>query len=634
MSKGFGKEIARIDNNSQYQLQTDGEAIVRKAIAEGREPKLNNVSSKKQSVSEEEPKSQAKEPNKQEITEEQLMAVAKAAAENAIAQVQKQHQEEVSTLKTEVTTVKEEAEVKVTEAETTAKNAIELANQEAEAKVLEAKQAAEDAIAKAKNEVEEAQKKAKTLEGVFKLTGVQVPNFNQLTNPLKDEPIGAVKELRGIFDTLPTHEVSNSVTGEIAIQKNLTPVRNFIARHFIECREKGTSWRNAPIIKDLEQSMKNHGFFSGSITNAAGPTIGTPGSAGALFLDILFSLLRETHNQHNIFWQFTISAFNAATVPSQTMLVPRWHFLPTPQSIADFELATSSSFTSIAGAIGTATDSQSLEATTVPITVKEYGLGKGAQIGTRPVHIPEFHQQIALLSFLDILDSRLMQNYFSFEELLIREQYEATTVTLYNKAGNVESAPANVAAGDDGTMTEAFANSVYTELYSNQVPTFPDGCYVLVLPPQAANQYKSSLGDQYRPVTEEQKMAVTNTFRMATGVEIGHVNGYIGMYNNFHVFVGNSFGVGAAGAVPTVNNVTFGGGAVDAVDGFVFGPGCVGRGIALGAEIRASGVNPYGRGESFIWLSREGVAPMDMDATIDPNQQTRCYRLRIAKTSV
>lgn len=68
----------------------------------------------------------------------------------------------------------------------------------------------------------------------------------------------------------------------------------------------------------------------------------------------------------------------------------------------------------------------------------------------------------------------------------------------------------------------------------------------------------------------------------------------------------------------------------------MFAPGAVGRGIALPVEMRASGVVPFQMGESYIWLSREQVAPVDLDASLDPSgsQQTRVAKLRFSRTKL
>ena len=661
MGKGFKKEITRIATTQQP--PSLDEVIITRAIADEAGKKSNT---QEQPITRQEqqtpPTDQAPQgtpgvlsssndissPTLLTVTQEQLQAIAETAAQNAINQIEVKYQQEKAELNAQIESAKQaesEAQTKVQEAEKIAKDAVELAAKEADEKIQLLKAESDAAIAKAQEEVAAAKKDKETLEGVFKLAGVEMPNFNATTNPLRQEPQGMAKELvRLLSDRSITKPqlLQDPVSKLFVEQKNLSAARAYVALHFAECKSKGISWRNSPLIKDVEAFFKAHGFLSGNqpTTKAAGPTIGTPGVAGDVFLDLLSVISRETHNQRNVWWQFTTTAFNSASAPSQNILVPRWLYLPQPSNVADYELATTTTYTPVQAAIGTNTDSQSLEVTTVPISVTQYGLGKAGTIGTRPVFIPEFHDQISLVSLMDAVGSRLMQNYYAFEEMLIRSQYERATSVLYNKAGTAVFTPGDVELNDGGIFTEAFANSIYTEMFARQMPTYPDGCYTLVLNPYAANQFKSSLGDQYRPVTEAQKEAVSNTFRMAHSVEIGHVSGYIGMYNNFHVFAGNSFGVGAAGTVPTVNTVTFGAGVQDAVDSFAFAPGCVGRGISLAAEIRASGVNPFQLGESYIWLSREGVAPMDLDATIPNlitgafNQQTRCFKLRTSKVAV
>jgi hypothetical protein len=249
------------------------------------------------------------------------------------------------------------------------------------------------------------------------------------------------------------------------------------------------------------------------------------------------------------------------------------------------------------------------------------------------VFIPEFYEATSLISLMDAVDSRLMQNYYRFEELLLRLRFEAATTVLFNDNGRVTTTAGDVGVGDGGTCTRAYLDALYFYLFSQRVPTMPDGNYCIVLPPTAASQLKASLGEQYRPVTEEQMQAVTNIFRVASGVEIGRASGYIGDYCNFHIFAGNSFGVGSAGSVPTVNSVSFGAGATVCEDAFAFGPGAVGRGIALPVEVRMQ-QSPYSLGSGFIWVSREGVANIDTDSSLDAAQQTRVFKCRFARVAV
>lgn len=159
---------------------------------------------------------------------------------------------------------------------------------------------------------------------------------------------------------------------------------------------------------------------------------------------------------------------------------------------------------------------------------------------------------------------------------------------------------------------------------------------MLALNARALLQFKQSQGDDWEAPTESELQRLTSMLTAATGVNIGRANGYMGKYNGFHVFASNSFGKGAAAASPSVNSVTLGGslGDVDMVDSFAFGPGAVGRGVALPMEIRPSGVVPFGMGESYIWVSREGIGDLDVDSAIDADQQDRVWKLRTVRNAL
>lgn len=516
-------------------------------------------------------------------------------------------------------------------------------------------QAATQANQQLNENVQQLQKDVASLSGLSGLYGIsnpggatlngqdqsgfgQAPNLNLNTNPLQG-PVGDVKTLTEMMQAAPAFEHQNPKTGMVAVQRDLKPVRNMIARLYRDQVANGTPWYQTNLYQQIEKTLKNEGLLRGNyvgtpMTNAAGPTIGTPASVGVLYLDILAQWMRETHNAHNIWWQMVMQVYNPTTVPSLTMGIPRWEFLDEADDITDYLLATTTTYNASQLSVGTGTDSQALTANTVPVAIAEWGLGRGVNVETRPVFIPEFHEQTSLLPLMTALDTRLMQSYYKFENKKIRLEYEKSTVIYYNDNGGATLTAADVGTGDDGTCSQTFMSSMYTQLYANQIPTLPDGRYIAVLNPFALNQYKASLEKMYAPVTEEQRQAISNVLGAATGVEIGRVNGYFGDYNNFHIFGANDFGVGAAGSVPTVNDVVFGASTQTCVDSFFFGPGCVGRGIALPAEIRASGTNPFGRGESYIWLSREETAPIDLDVSLDPNQQTRCFRGRTSLVAV
>ena len=449
---------------------------------------------------------------------------------------------------------------------------------------------------------------------------------------------GLAREFIDLFSSSKAKPTEVRHEGMVATQRNHDVLAKFMHDHFRE--EKATKglrdWKHSPLVKELEgyfKSSEGGGFLSG---RAAGPTIGSSGSIGAIFLDVLSSLMRETHNSNNIWWQFAQTVYDSTSAPNKSILIPRANNLADPTDVNDFLISTTDTYNSLNFSRGTSTDSQSLEITTVPLTIAQWGLGLSTSVGNRPVFIPEFTEATSLISLMAVLDKVLMQHYFKFEDLMVRKEYFKTTRIYYNDKSEVTTVPANVAATDDGTLTEDFLSSVYSQLYADQWPTLPNNCYVLTVPPKSLDNLKKSLGKLYAPVTEEQRQNISNVLRAASGIEIGQSSGYVGQYCGFEIFSGNTWGVGApGGADPTVNTTTFGAGATITEDCFVFSYGAVGRGIALPMEVRASGTTPFNMGESFIWISREQTGVIDLDSAISPSgQQTRCAKLRVARKAV
>lgn len=484
---------------------------------------------------------------------------------------------------------------------------------------------------------------AQVLHDIGKLSGVaEFPMVNTLTS-VNDSPRDLAEELQSILQDRDLSKINHDVggfaasTGMIyATQRDPSYAGRLIQDSFREARAKGLSWKQSQVIKDVETWAKKNGLLSGRVTNAAGPTTGASGSVVNAFLDVLSTLMRETHSQSNIFWQFVTQAYDATSAPGKNILVPRFNALPQPTTLADYILADFQTYNSVGLAVGTSSDSQNLEMTTVPIDCKQWGIGRGTSIGTRPVFIPEFHNATSLVDLMDALESRLMRNYYQFEELLIRSEYEKATTIAYNDAGGVTSVPADVAVGDGGHMTREFLTSVYSAMFAAQMPTFPDGSYALALNPTAGGQLKLSYDKILAAPSLEQIESVSNMLRQVSGLDFGRVSGYLGFSpDGFHLFSGNSFGVGAAGATPTVQNTTFAAGVGARVtnDSFAFGPGAVGRGIALPVEVRSQEA-PFQLGSSYIWVERGGVAPMDLDSTLSTGQQTRCWRLRTTRAAV
>lgn len=486
-----------------------------------------------------------------------------------------------------------------------------------------------------------AQQLADALKDISKLIGRPETEVvpTKSNTPALTMSQGLAREFIDLFSSSKAKPTEVRHEGMLAVQRDHNVFAKFMHDHFRE--EKAVrglrDWKHAPLVKELENYFKSSeggGFLSG---RAAGPTIGSSGSIGAIFLDVLSSLMRETHNSNNIWWQFAQTVYDSTSAPNKSVLIPRANNLAAPTDVNDFLISTTDTYTSLNYSRGTSADSQSIEITTVPLTIAQWGLGLSTGVGNRPVFIPEFMEVTSLVDLMMVLDRILMQHYFKFEDLMVRKEYFKTTKVYYNDKSEVTSTPADVAANDDGTLTEDFLSSVYSQLYADQWPTLPNNCYILTVPPKSLDNLKKSLKDIYAPVTEEQRQNISNVLRAASGIEIGQSSGYVGQYCGFEVFSGNTWGVGApGGSDPTVNTTTFGAGATVTEDCFVFSYGAVGRGVALPMEIRNSGTVPFNMGESFIWLSREQTGVIDLDAALvsPANQQTRCAKLRVARKTV
>lgn len=515
---------------------------------------------------------------------------------------------------------------------------LEQEKSQALAENLSLKQELEKALA----EKLQAEKVADALKDISKLIGrpeAEVVPAVKNNTPALTMSQGLAKEFIDLFSSSRAKPNEVRHEGMLAVQRDHNVFAKFMHDHFRE--EKAVrglrDWKHAPLVKELENYFKSSeggGFLSG---RAAGPTIGSSGSIGAIFLDVLSSLMRETHNSNNIWWQFAQTVYDSTSAPNKSVLIPRANNLAAPTDVNDFLISTTDTYTSLNYSRGTSADSQSIEITTVPLTIAQWGLGLSTSVGNRPVFIPEFMEVTSLVDLMMVLDRILMQHYFKFEDLMVRKEYFKTTKVYYNDKTEVTSTPADVAAGDDGTLTENFLSSVYSQLYADQWPTLPNNCYILTVPPKSLDNLKKSLKDLYAPVTEEQRQNISNVLRAASGIEIGQSSGYVGQYCGFEIFSGNTWGVGApGGSDPTVNTTTFGAGATVTEDCFVFSYGAVGRGVALPMEIRNSGTVPFNMGESFIWLSREQTGVIDLDAALvsPANQQTRCAKLRVARKAV
>lgn len=478
-------------------------------------------------------------------------------------------------------------------------------------------------------ELTQAQKDAKVLEDLGRLAGrsIEAPMVNTQTRT-NDSPgnlVGKLLSLREETKAGGFHYDNESQN--FVIRTGPTEwIRDYL-------NSEGKSFQQTELYQQLEEFAKSVGFLSGK---AAGPTTGASGSAPNAFLDVLSDMMRSTSAQFNAAWQFATTVFDGTSAPNKNVLVPRFDFLPDPDDDNELIIANTTTFNPPGYAIGTNSDSQALRMTTVALTVIRYGLGRGLSEGSRPVFIPEFHQAYSLVDLQNALESRLMAGYYRFEERRLLALMILSTAIRYNDNGRATATPANVAAGDKGIMSRAFLRSCYTEMVNAGHQSLPDGCYVAYLNAVQIEQLKGEIGKDLDAPTPEQRLELTNMLRLTTGITPAiRASTYLGMIENFHVFMGNSFGKGSPGANnPTVNNTTLGAGATVTVDGFLMAPGAIGRGVASPMEIRPSGVNPYGMGEAYIWTSDESFGALDVDAALGNDQQTKVLKVRTTLTEV
>lgn len=489
------------------------------------------------------------------------------------------------------------------------------------------------AIAAAKDQAAQAQKEADVkaaelhrLNQVFDNLGYPTPTQSNdrtyVPSPFgsigvmtrSDRPIGAAADFVTMLESnvyTPKADVWSPNEGASYHQKDTREIQRWL--------RDGNNWKHA--MKDMEIWAKGLGLLRGNDATSGSTSSSTIPSA---FLDFLSITMRMTHSPRYVFWQFATEQLELGRVPGNNILVPRFAWLDEPTSEADFILDTASSSTVIPA------DNQALSMTTVAVELKGYGLGKGSSAANRPVSIPEFINAYSMVNLMQALESRLMHNYYGFEDLLIRGKYSSTTNRYYNDNGAATATVTDIAtAGDDGTMTEEFLNSVHANLSAANVPTYANGKRVLVTNPFATASLKNSLGDKIQAPSEAQIQEVTNIMNAGTlGDGIQRVQGYYGDYCGFMCFESTAFGVGAAGT-EGVNTVAMGGSLGNGTfrSSYVFGPGAVGRGIGMPVEIRMDDSGQFGTKMRFIWRSIEGFGALDVDNAVS-GQQDRVWELR------
>jgi hypothetical protein len=420
-----------------------------------------------------------------------------------------------------------------------------------------------------------------------------------------DRPIGAVADMIGMMEKAPKLVKS---------AKNGDRFASFDTREL----DRFVRGNRSQVIKDLEAWGKANGLFQGNnvvSTDAAVTRSDLPGG----FLESLSSVMRMNNRPNFIFHQFTDVAVNFTKGRGDTINIPRAAYFAPVTDPVDYQLSGSGTY------VATNATNRTIQTGIVQCTIQEYGMGKTA--ATAPIGIPEFVAAYSMLNLLSILDRNLGYNYYQFEDLIIRKLWEPTARVVYNDNGNVTTTLTDLAVGDNGTMTDEFLNNLYAYMRSIYIPTYMDGCYGLALNSLAAAQYKNSL-DKYAPATDAEIQNVTNMLNLSSGGEMDKATGYLGRWNNFHLFETNAFGVGAAGTEGAQNETIAGSPRLTRTS-YAFGANTIGRGIGSPMTIRRDVVDDFGRIGRYAWFSEEGFVAVDVDPVGYNDVSTVPQQLRV-----
>lgn len=369
--------------------------------------------------------------------------------------------------------------------------------------------------------------------------------------------------------------------------------------------------RNRQAIQDhISDLAKKAGLLRGTLgTNPTRDAVTVKADVPDELLTMLSQELRILNRSRFIFPQFVHSIAELGRSPGfDTIKIARFTDIAAPTSAADYQLVPG---TPLVGS------SQPLTEQAKACTIEELGLGKNAN--TQPIGISTFIGSYTLHDLIAQIREKLGQNYDAYIDLRVRQLFATATTVWYNAGTGVTDDPTDVVANSKGTMTSDFLGDLLAELQSRRVATFEDGCYALLMPPRPFSQLMRDLRtkERYRPGDLESNLDLTTEmFRRMSGpggfLDAATLNGYHGVYNNFHLFSTNAYGTGAAGT-DGVQSETLGVGARVTRTSYAFGMRPVGRGVALPVELRERTENDFGRSRSFIWYSHEGFVALDVN---------------------
>lgn len=476
-----------------------------------------------------------------------------------------------------------------------------------------------------KDKVAEERKKTVDFTRIFADIGYDLNVADQALNPTSDTTprrspylqiegrtpaisgLDAFREVKRMFESkadCPQSTAVNRKSGEIVEFRDYSHLDRFVRQH------------RDSIIEGLDQQMKRNGLLQGRNSDNTSPTTIPP-----MYLETLSALTRVNHIPSFIFWQFANRNISLGYNVGDTIQIPRVRYSTS---------ATSTNSWKLDPLVDISSSNQALEAGHVKAILEEYGLGKDATMP--PLTVAEFYMRTSLLDLMPFIERNLGYNYNQFEDLLIRELWSGTTRIVYNDNGGVTTTVGNVGTGDSGILTLTFLTNLYAYMFGTlQVPPLDDGHYILVTNPFSAAGLTNSLQENTRYVTKTGMEELTSLLKQTTMNDLGKTDGYLYSVANFHIFVTNAFGTGAAGA-EGVQNETTGAGSRLTRSSYAAGRDTIGRSIAMPFTIKKAKEDGFGRINRFIWNSYECAAALDVDPASNPplsnDQQLRVVEVR------